>query len=225
MLAVVVLPLLFAQASKPLAPAIRPAPALQSCEQRFLTKAFQDVLGRPLDASGSAYWSGLMKNGMSRTQVASQLLRSAEGSRVRVQALYNAYLHRPADASGVAYFAGMLQQGSTIEQVRAAMLGSAEYFQHGGATNQGFIAALYQDVLGRAADPQGITFFTQQIKVSSRAAVAQQVLTSPEGRQRRIAALYNRYLHRPASASASAYGGGEGQVAAAIIGSEEYCRR
>ena len=54
-------------------------------------------------------------------------------------------------------------------------------------------------------------------------AVAQQVLASNEAHQRRINALYNRYLHHPASGPVP--GGSLDQVAASIIGSEEYCRR
>jgi len=83
---------------------------------------------------------------------------------------------------------------------------------------------LYQDLLGRAADPQAVAMFTQQLVAgNTRAALAQQILTSPEARQRRINALYTRYLHRPASGSPLP--GSQDQIAAAIIGSEEYCRQ
>jgi uncharacterized protein DUF4214 len=204
-----------------------PPPAITAgCDRNhFLTRAYQDLLGRPLDSAGSAYWLGAMKNGASRTQVASQIMRSAEYSNLHVRALYNTYLHRPPGGSEASSFSGMLQQGASSEQVESLIMGSPEYFaERAHGTNPGFVAALYQDLLGRPADPQGVAMFTQQLSAgSSRASLAQQILTSPEARQRRINALYNRYLHR--AASGAPFPGGLDQVAAAIIGSEEYCRQ
>ena len=223
-------PSLFAQKSNPTAKAatgVPPAVSLAGgCDQkRFLTKAYQDLLGRTLDSSGAAYWLGVMKNGASRTQVASQMMRSAEYVNLRVRSLYSSYLRRPPSGSELSSFAGMLQQGASLEQVESLILGSNEYFkERGGGTNPGFIAALYQDLLGRAADPQAIAMFTQQLGAgSSRATIAQQILTAPEARQRQISALYSRYLHH--AASGPPLPGGQEQVAAAIIGSEEYCRQ
>lgn len=191
----------------------------------FLARAYQDLLGRQIDAAATTYWLGMMKNGATRTQVASQLIRSVEYTNGRVQTLYNLYLHRPANGSEVAYFAGMLQHGSTDEQVQSSMLSSAEYFsRRAGGTNAGFISALYQDILGRAADPQAVSLFAQQLASGgSRSAIAQQILTSPEARQRWINALYAKYVHR--GATRTPVSGGQDQVVAAIIGSDEYCRQ
>jgi hypothetical protein len=165
-----------------------------------------------------------MKNGASRTQVASQLMRSSEYINLHVRELYNTYLHR-APGSEASSFAGMLQQGASSEQVESLILGSVEYFkERGGGTNAGFVSALYQDLLGRPADTQAVAMFTQQLSAGgTRAALAQQILTSAEARQRRINALYSRYLHR--AASGPPLPGGVDQIAAAIIGSEEYCRQ
>jgi len=203
-------------------PVVRPV----TCDPvHFIGKAYQDLLGRPIDAAASNYWLGQMKNGVTRTQVAAQLLRSGQAPNARVQNFYSQFLHRPGSPSEVAYFAGMLQQGASIEQVEAGILGSAEYFaQRGGGTNSGFLAALYQDVLGRPADPPAIALWMQQLASgASRSAIAQQVSSSAEARQRWVNALYNRYLHHGPTGAVPP--GGQDQVAAAIIGSDEYCRQ
>jgi len=205
-------------------PAIALPPA--GCDpHRFLTRAYQDLLGRPTDSAGMTYWLGAIKNGTSRTQVASQMIRSAEGSNQRVRSIYGDYLHRPPSGSELTYFSGLLQYGASSEQVQASILGSNEYFrERGGGTNPAFVTALFQDVLGRAADPQAISMFTQQLGAGTpRTSIAQQVLTSPEARQRRINALCTRYLHR--GTSGAALPGGQDQVLATIVGSEEYCRQ
>jgi hypothetical protein len=223
-----VIPSLFAQKSNPPAvSAVRPpAVAPVGCDpNKFLARACQDLLGRPIDPSSSAYWLGAMKNGMNRTQVASQMLHSSECTAARVRALYAQYLHRPPSGGEVSTFSQMLQQGANSDQVDATIVASPEYYNsRGGGTNAGFVSAMYQDVLGRPADPPAFAMFTQQLgSGSSRAQVAQQVLASNEAHQRRINALYNRYLHHPASGPVP--GGSLDQVAASIIGSEEYCRR
>src|SRR5204863_3934151 len=121
------LSLLFAQTIAP--PACDP--------EKFITKAYQDVLGQPIDGAGKAHWLEQMKNGATRTQVANQLLRSAEHSNARVQNMFNAYLHRPAGGE-LTFYSSMLQHGTPVEDVRSAILASPEYFNaRAGATDAG----------------------------------------------------------------------------------------
>jgi len=208
------LSLLFAQTIAP--PACDP--------EKFITKAYQDVLGQPIDGAGKAHWLEQMKNGATRTQVANQLLRSAEHSNARVQNMFNAYLHRPAGGE-LTFYSSMLQHGTPVEDVRSAILASPEYFNaRAGATDAGFVAALYEDVLGRAVDTHGAAGFIQQLQSGApRSAIAHQFVTSQEARARWMNALYNIYLHHGAPRGAG--GGGQDQVAVSIIASEEYCRR
>lgn len=207
---------LFAESAR-----VLPPPACDP--HRFLSKAYPDLLGRALDPAGANYWLQVLKSGTSRTQVASQMIHSVDTTAQQVRAIYGDYLHRPPGGSELSYFSNLLKQGASLEQVRASVLGSAEYFsERGGGKNPTFVTALFQDVLGRAADPQAISMFTQQIAAGTpRTSIAQQVVASPEARQRRINALYMRYLHHGGSAAALT----EEQVVPAIIGSEEYCRQ
>ena len=207
------------------APAVRVMPAAVCDPHRFLTKAYSDLLGRPLDPAGATYWLQAIKQGTSRTQVASQIISSKDTSNKKVSAMFADYLHRSPGGNELNYFSNLLHQGASLTQVRASVLGSDEYFiERGGGKNPTFVTALFQDLLGRPADPQASSFFTQQIVAgTSRTSIAQQVLNSSEARQRWINALYMRYLHR--GASGPALPGSEDQVLATIIGSDEYCRQ
>ena len=222
----VALSLLFAQTIAPPSVSSTTVRAPIACDPaKFIARAYQDVLGRPIDPSGQAYWLGQMKNGVTRTQVANQLLRSVEHSNARVQNMFTTYLHRPAGGSDIAAFSSMLQHGTPAEDVRTAILASPEYFNsRGGGGNIGFVTALYQDVLGRAPDAQGSSSFVQALNTGAqRSAIAHQFVTSAEARARWMNALYNTYLHHGAPGAGAP--GGEDQVAVAIIASEEYCRR
>jgi hypothetical protein len=204
--------------------AVQKVSPLAACDPHHsLTKAYQDLLGRPLDSAGANYWLQMMNTGTSRVQVASQMIRSTNSSSQQVRAIYGDYLHRPPGGSELTYFSSLLQNGASLEHVRALVLGSNEYFSERGAgKNPAFVTALFQDVLGRTADAQAITMFTQQIAAGTpRVTIAQQVVASPEARQRRVNALFMRYLHHGGSAPALA----EDQVLPTIIGSEEYCRQ
>src|SRR5439155_1969030 len=96
----------------------------------LVNQLYQDLLHRPADATGQAFWTGLLDdkklNGVG-------LLLLFEGSleyRVKeVQALYQKLLNRTLDPTGLANFTTQLGQGAVITQVEATILSSDEYFQ------------------------------------------------------------------------------------------------
>jgi hypothetical protein len=172
------------------------SPAPLSGNQAVVDAAYRVLLGRPADlpalnAFGAALTSGqLNRMGLVTTIVASQEFRTAE-----VGALYQQFLNRPADG-GAQAFVTLLAQGATVQQVAAQVLGSPEYFAgRGGGNNDGFVAALYNDVLGRKSDPPAALFATQLTGGTSRAAVALEILQSLEGNNAFQTKLNQRLLH------------------------------
>jgi cyclophilin family peptidyl-prolyl cis-trans isomerase len=98
-------------------------------------------------------------------------------------------------------------------------------------TNQSYVTHLYQNLLGRAPDPQGLNSFSTALdqKTLSRTQVATAILTSNESRTHEIENLYQTLLHRQAdptglnlSLSFLKSGGTLEQVRAVIVGSNEY---
>jgi hypothetical protein len=96
--------------------------------------------------------------------------------------------------------------------------------------NQKFVAQAYLDLLGRPADPGGLTLFVNFLNAGgTRQAVSAAIESSGEYRNDVVNALYQKYLHRPADpmglaafSNFLATGGTDEQVAAILIGSPEY---
>jgi hypothetical protein len=203
----------------------------ETASQQYVAHAYEDLLGRPADPLGMAYWSGQLDQGMPASQVASEITGSPEYHALQVQNIYAQLLHRSADATGLGAFMAVMSAGATMEQVTAAIEGSAEYFQtRGGGTNTGFLSALYQDQLGRAMDPTGQAVFTQALAGGvSRDQVAMTVLTSDEGRGDLVGGFYQSFFNRDAdSVGMSAFltalrqGLRDEQLIAILLGSAEF---
>src|SRR5262249_19667850 len=132
---------------------------------------------------------------------------------------------------GLTNFVQFLQGGGTVEQVAAGIAGSPEYFRvRGGGSNDGFLNALYQDLLNRTPDAGGRPRFDQVLLHGGPpAVVAGVVLGSPEFEQDLVEGFYQQFLHRPADsgglaglAGALSHGATDEEVTAAVVGSEEY---
>lgn len=168
-------------------------------QQNFINAVYVDLLGRPVDPGGLAAFSMLLDQGGTDFQVALDVLDSPEYRQDLVKSFFESYLHRPADPLGLTTFVGALTGGATDETVQADLLGSPEYFQNrGGGTNQGFLDALYPDVLDRPIDPMAdVTFLNFLGGGGSRMDVATTLLTSREYDIDLVTGYYNRFLGRP----------------------------
>jgi Domain of unknown function (DUF4214) len=200
-------------------------------DQRFVAQAHRDLLDRAPASADLATFADALGKGGTRTQVAAALLASDEYRVALTQSFYTSYLRRTASAPESAAGLGLLKAGATDEDLRSLVLGSGEYLTtQGGGTVHGFLNALYHDVLGRAIDPAAESAFTTALSTGkTRVEVALTVLTSNEARQKVVAALYERLLHRAAAAgevqtgtSLLANGGTDEDIAAQLVGSSEY---
>jgi uncharacterized protein (TIGR03118 family) len=96
--------------------------------------------------------------------------------------------------------------------------------------NQRFVAQVYQDLLHRAVDPSGFSFWSGLLNQGiSRAQVVLGIESSMEFRTDQVMALYNQFLHRAVDPSGLAtftnflaQGGTVEQVATMLVGSPEY---
>jgi hypothetical protein len=161
-----------------------------------------------------------------------QILTNTDEHRAQeVQRAYQALLRRDVDPFALNFLVGFLRSGGTMEQVRIYLASSQEYFDRAGGTNDAFVGGLYQDFLGRAADPGGRAFFTDQLTRGglSRVTAAVVLATSAEGRQFNVNALFQRYVSRQADPGAlSAFsvalarGLREETIEFLLTGSDEY---
>ena len=133
----------------------------------FVRQQYLDFLGRPPDAAGLAFWTQrLDAGGISRAELVEVFFGSAEfqDTFAPVIRLYLATFLRFPDEAGLAFWAGAYRGGQPLEQIAAAFVSSAEFAaRYGSLDNAGFVNRIYLNVLGRAADPDGLAFWTNML--------------------------------------------------------------
>ncbi|HEX3607174.1 MAG TPA: DUF4214 domain-containing protein, partial [Candidatus Dormibacteraeota bacterium] len=164
----------------------------------WLSRIYQDALGRPADPGGLDAWLRLIDGGANMWVVATDFTVTSESRGVQVDALYRQLLQRPSDAGGRQSFINNVAAGATYEQVTAQILASTEYSQHHGSTNTGWLSGVYSGILGRTIDSGALSYWNGQLARRSRVSVARSIVTSAEGLQRRLSGMYVQYLHRGA---------------------------
>ncbi len=176
-----------------------------NANQLYVSQLYLDLLGRTADSGGLTTFTNLLAQGASRGAVALAIETSAEYRMVEVGHLYQHYLHRTPDSGGLTSFTAFLTAGGTLEQAAAMIVSSPEYFQvRGGGTNSGWLAALYQDALGRAIDSGGATTWGNLLSGGGTLSqVATAILTSPEYRTHIVDVFYQDYLRRHADPAGS----------------------
>jgi uncharacterized protein (TIGR03118 family) len=202
-----------------------------SADERFVAQAYHDLLHRPVDPVGLAFWVGTINQGATHQQVAAGITQSPEYHAVELHDLYAKLLHRAVDPAGSSFFMPLLASGATVEQVAALIAGSQEYFlNRGGGTTAGFLNALYQDGLARTPDAVGRAVFTGALQAgATRIDVAAVIFASDEFKAGLVQFLYPTFLHRSADKVGLAFffnalrvGARDEDVIAVLVGSAEY---
>ena len=81
--------------------------------------------------------------------------------------------------------------------MEAGFIGSTEFYNHAGGTDKDWVDAMYEDLLGRAADANGESYWVAQLQNgANRTAVAEGFAGSLEREQERITNDYLHYLGR-----------------------------
>jgi thermitase len=85
---------------------------------------------------------------------------------------------------------------SDADLVRSSLLGSAEYFRRAGSTAQGFVTALYRDVLGRTpTSAERAAMLRSLMHGAGRAGVARDLMRSVEALRTKVARWYRSDLN------------------------------
>lgn len=92
---------------------------------QVVSQVYQDILGRLVDDSGLATFSGMILRGTSVSQVWIDLAQSAEASSL-INSTYMSILGRPASSSELSSQQAFLADGHTLRHLRAALILSSE---------------------------------------------------------------------------------------------------
>jgi hypothetical protein len=182
---------------------------------QYVAAAYLDVLGRPVDAAGLAFWDQQLDGGQSRTVVVNLIDHSAEYfGNVIIGPAYLVYLGRPADGPGIAFWVDQMQNhGLTDEALEAGFIASQEFFQSAGmahpdlSPDAAWVTTLYERLLKREPDASGQGFWVTNLQAleaageappQARSNVAIGFTTSLERETQRIGADYFHFLGRAA---------------------------
>jgi hypothetical protein len=201
--------------------------------EAFVAQAWFDLFGQLPDTNTLLQWSGELDQGTSRMDLASELTQSDDYFTALIQPLYNRYLGRDATDAEVSNWIDRLDNGLTDEELEAKLLSSPECYQFTGGTDQTWIDAVYEDVLGRPADAGGAAFWLAALPNSGRYTVALGFTESAEHESQVIQSDYDTFLHRPVSPAeiqswVSFFMNGDGtneDVISGFLGSPEYSQR
>jgi hypothetical protein len=127
----------------------------------FVMQQYRDFLQREGDAGGIDAWTALLAAGaVTRPAVVEGFLGSPEFDLVMgpVTRLYFSFFQRVPDNVGLAYNAGLVRKGQvTLQQLADAMAASGEFQStYGSLDDAQYVALLYQNVLGREPDADGL---------------------------------------------------------------------
>jgi hypothetical protein len=132
--------------------------------------------------------------------VASGVVNSAENYGDFIAQEYSNLLGRAPDASGFNYWLGQLESGVSPEAVEAGIASSPEYIQNHGNDQVAWLDGIYQNLLGRAPDIDGIDHWMANLAAGEDAgSVASEIATSVERETNVIEQDYALFLGRTAN--------------------------
>jgi glucose/arabinose dehydrogenase len=152
----------------------------------FVRQQYLDFLDREPDSGGHSAWVNALNNGMPRASMIEAIMDSGE-FRLKGKFIAQAYLGvlaRDADHGGFRAWLGALLGGMSREQIVQSFLNSGEFQANFGSnlTNEQFVERMYNNILLRASDPGGLSFWVGQLNSGqmTRAQVALSLLDSTE---------------------------------------------
>jgi hypothetical protein len=212
-------------------------------DQNFVDQVYHDLLNRPADPAGLAFWTGLLNQGLSRTQLALDIENSVEQRIDQVQALYQNILGHPADSSGLIASTAFLALGGSVTQLEANLFSSPEFIQGQGGTFAGVAGGVFDKLIGtldkgtfstEAMTTEKAVFVQTWTPVLSAGSAslnqfAALVARGVEVENIFVTSLYSKLLGRDPDAAGQTLltnfllqGGSQDLLIAAVIGSDEY---
>lgn len=164
---------------------------------QYVEALYTDLLHRTGSATEVAGFVQLIRQGVSPQQIAGAFTNSPEFRTNVITGFYQNLLGRTPDASEVQFWLGQMAAGLPEDLVEARFLGSNEFLARAGGTFQGWLGAVYQDVLGRGLDSTGQAVWTSALLGGSPLpAIALNILRSFESDARIIGQVYTSLLRR-----------------------------
>ena len=155
-------------------------------DSAFVQAMFQGFLCRAVDAGAqSAFAAELAAGTATHGSLVDSVLGSTEFNTgvAPVSRLYLAAFQRIPDQPGLINWVNYAEAGHSLQSVADTFIASQEFTnRYGAMSDTGYVTALYQNVLGRSPDPDGLANWVARLGAgASRATVLLGFSQSPEG--------------------------------------------
>ncbi len=146
--------------------------ATRSASLLFGMQQYRDFLSRSADADGLNFWTdALVAGSTTRPAAIESFFNSAEfqGVIAPIARLYFAYFLRIPDYAGLQFWINQYKNGMTLDAISQQFAASPEFTStYGSLSNSQFVTLVYNNVLGRAPDAGGLSFWTGQLDTAAR---------------------------------------------------------
>jgi hypothetical protein len=130
---------------------------------------------------------------------ANAAVNGVKGRQAAAADLFKQAFNRNIDPSGRTYWSNKLVT-ITRPEMLSRLTGSSEFYRRAGGTIPQFVDAVYQSVLGRAADPSGRQYWINRLNAGrSVEGVARSLVASSEYRRTTVNTTFDRVLDRAPS--------------------------
>ena len=205
---------------------------LLSYHAGLVDKLYHQVLHRSAEDGGLVYWTAQLDAGKPLDVVATGIFNSTERLNPLITQFYQQFLGRGTDPSGLAYWVADWQSKGDPRDVVENVLASKEFFDDAGDSKLGYIKLLYQRVLQRLPEQNGLDYWTGLMSPpsnESRTQIASQFYDTHEKHVDLVDFLFGEYFNgvsplpptQPYVTDLDA-GQTETQVEKAIIDSSDY---
>ena len=197
-----------------------------------IRKLYEQVLHRDPDQAGLLYWIDQIHHGATLADVGKSVFESNERLDPILTKYYEQFLLREPEPQGLAYWRDQVWKVvGGPEPVIEGMISSPEFFRSAGGTDSAWVTALYQRLLDRQPDSQGLQYWDNLLETHALTEyqVVQGFLSSDEYFTNLIDAFFETYLNREPTASEIARdlqqmkgGASQADIQFEIVNTDEY---
>ncbi|HEX7132233.1 MAG TPA: DUF4214 domain-containing protein [Iamia sp.] len=148
------------------------SPAPFSTLTAMVNRQFLDFVGRSPTTNERSLWvQRLLLKTHTRADLVA-FLRSSTENVTNVDPmtrLYRAYFLRIPDEAGLKYWIGRKRAGTSLNTISQSFATSNEFrVKYGNLTNQEFVETIYDNILGRPGEPDGVAYWTGQLNSGAK---------------------------------------------------------
>ena len=144
--------------------AVTPASVPPVTVRDYINRVYIAEVNRPPTTDESNFWTWVFTAGAPVADLSNGLLYSDEWAQYQVAAQYMIVLRRPADSSGGPFWGEWIKAHRNPDALAADLASSEEYWSSAGRDPSAYVGNLYRDLVGRAPDPGGLSYWTGQVR-------------------------------------------------------------